>query len=856
MNKRDLFAALASSVCVMAIAVPAQAQVQSFKIPAGSLKEAISAYTQQTGRQVIYKADDIAKARSRGAQGSLSADAALAALLEGTGFSFQEDPSGAVAIVPGEAVAGSAAADSESAEIEITGSRIRGEQTASPTIIVSRRDMREGGHNDLGEVIRSIPQNFSGGQNPGVAGGGGQGSANQNTTSSSTLNLRGLGPDATLTLINGHRVAYDAVSQGVDISAIPVAAVERLDIVTDGASALYGSDAIGGVANIVLRRDYDGLYTSARLGTATDGGDAQQQYDVVGGRTWASGGVIGTFDYSRATAILAHDRDYTSGLDGSSTLVPPIRQYSGILSGHQSLTPNLTFDVDGTYNDRHAFLQAPSTVTADYLANGAGVVTRVESFSVAPRVRLTLGGWDTYLEGTYGKSKTGVTTSLYSLGTPIYEADVRYDDSAAGGEVGAEGPLFDLPAGAVRLAVGAGYRSTRLGVGIVTKAGGKSTIVSDLTGSHSNYYAFGELGLPVVAPAMELPGLYRLTLNAAFRYEDYPGIDRLAVPKLGLIYSPVRDVDLKISWGKSFKAPTLYQQYQVKSAFVEPASALITGYPASAAVIDVSGGNRNLQPERAKTWSTTIVLHPASLAGARLELSYFNVSYDGRVIAPPGNLTNPIYAPLVTYQPTAAQVAAAIAGAPAGLSNYLGHPFDPNDVVAIIDNRNRNSVQQQLHGIDISGQYRLETEAVGSFTGTLGASWLRSHQLTFVGLPEQQLAGTIFNQPNWRGRAGISWLLDRLDASFFFNHVGGTTDTRYTLLTHVRSTNTLDFTTHYITHSSSAVLDKLEFSLSVINLLNQAPSPIRNTLATEPPYDSTNYSAVGRFVSLTIAKQW
>src|SRR3546814_14406823 len=102
---------------------------------------------------------------------------------------------------------------------------------------------------------RSLVQNYSGGQNPGIAASGQGGS--ENVTSSSALNLRGLGADATLTLFNGHRVAYDAISQGVAITAIPLAAIDRVEVVTDGSSALYGSDAVGGVANEILLKNYD-----------------------------------------------------------------------------------------------------------------------------------------------------------------------------------------------------------------------------------------------------------------------------------------------------------------------------------------------------------------------------------------------------------------------------------------------------------------------------------------------------------------------------------------------------------------------------------------------------------------------
>src|SRR3546814_15797947 len=113
-----------------------------------------------------------------------------------------------------------------------------------------------------------------------------------------SLNLRGLGPDASLTLFNGHRVAFDAVSQGIDISAIPLSAIERVDIVTDGASALYGSDAVAGVANVILRRRVEEVVTSVRLAGTTDGGGFTQQYNsdrkgVVRGKSGSVSVVLG-----------------------------------------------------------------------------------------------------------------------------------------------------------------------------------------------------------------------------------------------------------------------------------------------------------------------------------------------------------------------------------------------------------------------------------------------------------------------------------------------------------------------------------------------------------------------------------
>ena len=159
--------------------------------------------------------------------------------------------------------------------IVVTGTRIRGARIIGDTISLDRETIVEAGQIDLGEAIRSLPQNFSGGQNPGI--GSGAGFANSNVNSASSANLRGLGPDATLTLLNGHRLPYDSAFAGVDISSIPLAAVDRIEVVPDGASALYGSDAVAGVVNVILRRDFEGITTSAQIGASTDGGNFRQQ---------------------------------------------------------------------------------------------------------------------------------------------------------------------------------------------------------------------------------------------------------------------------------------------------------------------------------------------------------------------------------------------------------------------------------------------------------------------------------------------------------------------------------------------------------------------------------------------------
>ncbi|MBY8828848.1 secretin and TonB N-terminal domain-containing protein [Hephaestia mangrovi] len=186
---RTFAAALATSTCIVSLAVPASAQTREYNIPAGPLKEALDAYVRQSGQQIVYRADQIRSARSPGAHGSLSPSAALAALLADSGFTVRVDGN-LIAIVKASgngdaatdhiALNGVTAAD-DASQIVVTGSRIRGGSTASPVITINSEQIRQEGLTDLGEVMRSIPQNFEGGQNPGVAVGASQGSpSNQN----------------------------------------------------------------------------------------------------------------------------------------------------------------------------------------------------------------------------------------------------------------------------------------------------------------------------------------------------------------------------------------------------------------------------------------------------------------------------------------------------------------------------------------------------------------------------------------------------------------------------------------------------------------------------------------------------
>ena len=341
----------AAAATMPALAHAQDDQAYQFDLPAQDLGDALRSVAARAGWELYASADDVNGIAAPRLQGTLTPRQAIERLLAGTNLTARFTRQGV--IIRRRSKAAEAVTDEEgNAEIVVTGSHIRGATPSAPVRAFTRERIEEQGFRDLGELARSIPQNFNGGQNPGVAGGGNQGVGNENSSSSSALNLRGLGPAATLTLLNGHRLAYDTVGQGVDISQIPLSAIDRVEIVTDGSSALYGSDAVGGVANIILRRDYDGLLASARLGGSTDGGNTQQQHDLLGGGRWSSGGALLAATFSNITAINARQRDYTANLDGSSTLVPWQRQYSLLAVGHQNLGEKLSLEFDANFNRR------------------------------------------------------------------------------------------------------------------------------------------------------------------------------------------------------------------------------------------------------------------------------------------------------------------------------------------------------------------------------------------------------------------------------------------------------------------------------------------------------------------------
>jgi outer membrane receptor protein involved in Fe transport len=209
----------------------------------------------------------------------------------------------------------------------VTGSNIPTTETAVeagifPVVSLDRKTIDETGYQTAAELLQKIT----------VSNGGSvplSNNATGFTPTASSTSVHGLGPEATLVLINGHRVASYPQGQGgttafVDLNTIPLSAVERIEVLKDGASAVYGADAVAGVVNIILRKNYDGSEVSLHYGNTTDKDSSEFNGTLTTGVESDKGSLTASFSYYSRAAIFNRDRAYSAVPPFLSTNSSPI----------------------------------------------------------------------------------------------------------------------------------------------------------------------------------------------------------------------------------------------------------------------------------------------------------------------------------------------------------------------------------------------------------------------------------------------------------------------------------------------------------------------------------------------------
>ncbi len=221
-------------------------------------------------------------------------------------------------------------------KFEVTGSRIKQTEIEgpSPIRIISRQDIEVTGRSNLTELLRDLPEASTIAIN--------EGSTIGSVRGASAMDLRNLGPNNTLVIVNGRRtVLTGANSAGVtfvDIGRFPLTMVERIEVLKDGASAIYGSDATAGVVNIILRKDFNGFEVNASYGNSFDTDVTEKSFSVFGGvsngKLRANVGV----SYAKRGALAAIDKDFSSNADLTQRYLAKGEQYTELAeSGYYDL---------------------------------------------------------------------------------------------------------------------------------------------------------------------------------------------------------------------------------------------------------------------------------------------------------------------------------------------------------------------------------------------------------------------------------------------------------------------------------------------------------------------------------------
>jgi iron complex outermembrane recepter protein len=215
----------------------------------------------------------------------------------------------------------------EIAEVVVTGTRIRQSVTEGPTTVtvITADQLESQGFRNVFDALATLPQNsgFTQGADFG----------NTFTPAANAISLRGLGPNHTLVLFNGRRVAdypiaYDGAVNFVDLASVPAASIERIEILNGGASAIYGSDAIAGVVNVILKDHVDGVDINAKIGTTERGGGNNARFQATGGNTFGKLSTVFALELSKTDPIWSRDRAFMSSttLRGATPTIVSARQ--------------------------------------------------------------------------------------------------------------------------------------------------------------------------------------------------------------------------------------------------------------------------------------------------------------------------------------------------------------------------------------------------------------------------------------------------------------------------------------------------------------------------------------------------
>ncbi|MEG3179620.1 TonB-dependent receptor plug domain-containing protein [Sphingomonas sp. LT1P40] len=842
-------------------------------------------------------------------------------------------------------------------EVIVTGSRIRGiEPVGSAVIQIDAEKIMEEPVVSTNDLLRRVPQVVSLGANR--AGGSAQNGA-ANATRGAGVNLRGLSTNATLLLYDGKRFPPQGTQgQFTDPSVIPSIALGAIEVVADGASAIYGSDAVAGVVNLILRKNFSGIEVRGRYGM-TEGDFREGQVAALIGHNWDGGWITIAGEYSANSPLYGRELDFyqndlrsqggrdlrvtncapgtitvsgqtyaipTGGVtsanaaalvagtanrcfyDGDLEVIPDQERYSVVANASQEIgdfarifadgfwsrrtgTIPLLASVNATVPSSNPFYVAPVGVTPPLCAASVGAPAGSRCVTVATSLYPAIGTISRPIEATSWNATAGIEfkpfgdfrATVYYAHGEAEEIDNRRrsgvnaaalqaalnDTNPAtalnvfGGANNAatiatitdnlfvitgrtrldvvnaqmDGSLFEMAGGNVRIAVGGEHRVEYTFTDLLS---GRSTAPVRVTddGSRNVDAVFAELFVPLVGAGNASAGLEKLNLSLAVRYEHYSDFGSTTNPKFGVTYQPFTGLTLKGTYGTSFRAPTFTEVSTIAGGAGLYFDTL-PGPGGNQTGIGIAGGNPNLRPEQAETWSFGVEAAPPTLPGFTASVNYFRIDYTDQIQALRGTagiLTNPLYANFRQFNPTAAEVSALVAS---GLP--INSAINQSLVTFIVDGRRQNLGTSLLRGLDFTAAYRWDMGGVEFDAGIQGTYIL---DYLFEAVPGSGLVDvldTIGFSQKFRTQADIGAKVGGAKARLTWNHLNGYTNTTSTVFREVSNYDTFDLLIGY------DINEKISLSFDVRNLFNEDPPFVDTTGG----YDPQSSNPIPRLFAIT-----
>jgi outer membrane receptor protein involved in Fe transport len=940
-------------------------QTYPFDIAAGEAAQRLNDFSSQSGLQLLFGFELMKGIQLRGVHGHYKPFDALEQMIAGTNVRYELINQRTVTLTlaqkpaskPKRKIAAREARwdDRRSPETAVDEVTIQSEyvSTSSPLglqrLTLGRTDIEATDFVTVAGIIKTLPQIFGGGPTEDTQIGF---EAPTNAARGNGVNLRGLGASATLVLMNGRRLAGGG-SEGlfVDVSNLPLAAVERMDILPDSSSTVYGADAVGGVVNFVMRDSYDGRQTEAYFGGATQGQLNESYLSQLVGGHWDRGRGLLAFDFHSRDSLPAADRAQAasdlrafggdnfdvpqsnpgnivirprtwaipSGQDGTQLSpadlelgapnlrgryegadhLPSQQRWSGYATGRQELTDSVTLFADSLFGVRdvrgrsggfggnfvvpvtNPFLvhplgiEAPVSVAYNFGDDLGSRITEahVRTTDITGGLEWRPGAWKITTAATYAAERLRSTTDNIVDSAALNAALADPDPATAFNPFGdgshtnpatleairtrgafsarssmksasliAVRPLASLWDAEVVLTAGADYRDHAF------SSRNRATLSapqlsSDLQRSISS--AFAELRIPLSE---------RIEVSLASRFEHYSDFGNARAARYGLSWRALESVKLRGTYSESFRPPGLADLDEAQNAYaVLPLPDPQAGGLSS--VLVWRGKNRDLQLEKAHSWTAGVEFEPLTIPTLATALTYFDIRFSNRLNSPEFStdlLSSPALAPLVTRDPTAEFRADVCARAPisSGLFSCFTTP-----VVAIVDLRTRNDAFVRTRGFDLITRYRRDTLYGRLSFGFSGTYIIDFAEAKSSSLPLADRVSTPNYPVNFRVRVSAGWQRGPFNFNAFLNFLNDYEDAASVPARHVSSWTTVDLKLAY---SFGAVATsepgKTTLSLGADNLFNRSPPFLNNPVGVG--YDQENGDLMGRVVSLTVRRKW